>query len=128
MKKKKIILIIVLVLFLLGISGTSLWYYLRINKIVTTITLDINPSIELGLNYKNEVVKIEGLNEDGSNLLKEENFKGDDLNDALEEITELVIEKGYIKEDDNYIVVNVKGKDIKTEVSNIINKEFSEKK
>ena len=79
------------------------------------------------MNYKNEVVKIEGLNDDGKKLLKEENFKGDDLDDAIEEITELVIEKGYITEEDNHILINVDGKDIKEAVVTLINKEFKEK-
>lgn len=53
-------------------------YYYKLNKILTIITIDINPSLKLSLNYKDEVVKVEGLNEDGRQLLKFENFKGDD--------------------------------------------------
>jgi len=124
--KKLIILIIVMVVILLITSVFGIVYFKKLNKIVTTITLDINPSIEMGLNYKNEVVKINGLNEDGKKILNSENFKGDDLEDAIEEITEIVIEKGYITEENNYILINVSGNDMKSEVSNLINKEFKE--
>lgn len=131
MQNKRIIIIVFGILFniLIITSGViGVLYFKKINKVVTTVTLDINPSIQFGLNYKRDVIKVEGLNEDGKTLIKEENLKGDDIEDAIEEITELVIQKGYIKENDNYILVNVSGEDIKQELSNIINEEFIEKK
>jgi hypothetical protein len=36
--------------------------------------MDINPSIKLSLNYKNDVIEVEGLNADGKELLKDNGF------------------------------------------------------
>ena len=115
-----------MILFVIIISGFGLMYFFRINKVVTTITLDINPSIRMGLNYKKEVVKIEGLNHDGKEIIKHENFKGDDLDDAIEEIAELVIQNGYITKENNYILVNVNDNNLKNEIYALVNKEFRE--
>jgi len=125
-KTKKIIIGVVLGCVLLAGLNFGIFNFNRINRVVSIVTMDINPSLKISLNYKNEVVKIEGLNEDGKKLIKEENFIGDDLDDTIEEITELVIAKGYINAEENHILVNVEGKDIKEEVVRLINKEFKE--
>jgi len=127
-KTKKIIVGVVLGCILLIGFVLGGFYFYKYNKVLTVITLDINPSLELGLNYKDEVVKIKGLNKDGKQLLKQENFKGDDLEDAIEEITELVIENGYISEEENHILISVNGKDIQKRVVNLFNREFKEEK
>ena len=127
MKNKKVILIVIAVLLIIVIGSVRVWFYLKANKVMTTVTLDINPSIEISLNYKNKVVRIEGLNDDGKELLKDNKLKGNSLEVAIEDITELVIEKGYITESDNHILINVEGKDIKDEVVTLINNEFKEK-
>lgn len=125
-KTKKIIIGIVLGCVLLVCLTFLGFYHYNSNKILTVLTIDINPSLKLSLNYKNKVVKVEGLNEDGNKLLKEENFKGDDLKEAIEGIAKLTVEKGYITEENNHILVNVDGKDIKEVVETLIAKEFKE--
>lgn len=125
-KNKKIIIGLVIGCILLGCIGFGGFYIYKLNKVLTVLTIDINPSLKLNLNYKDEIIKVEGLNEDGINLLKEENFKGDDLDDAIEEIAELTVKKGYVSEEDNYILVNVEGKDIKGKVVTLIDKAFKE--
>ena len=100
-KTKKIIIGVVLGCVLLGCLGFGGFYYYKLNKVLTVLTIDINPSLKLSLNYKDEVVKVEGLNEDGKNLIKTENLKGDDLEDAIEEIVESAVEKGYVAEKEN---------------------------
>lgn len=96
-KNKKIIIGLVVGCILLGCIGFGGFYIYKLNKVLTVLTIDINPSLKLSLNYKDEIIKIEGLNEDGINLLKEENFKGDDLEDAIEEIAELIVKKRLCK-------------------------------
>lgn len=125
-KNKKIIIFLVVGCILLGCLGFGGFYIYKLNKVLTVLTIDINPSLRLSLNYKDEIIKVEGLNEDGINLLKEENFKGDDLEDAIEEIVELTVKKGYVSEEDNYILINVEGKDIKEKVVTLIDKAFKE--
>ena len=126
-KTKKIIIgLIVGIVLLIGI-GISLSYFHKSNEVVTVLTMDINPSIVINLNYKNKVINAEGLNDDGKELLKEKKLKGNSLEKAIENITELVIEKGYITEEENHILINVNGKNIKDDVVALINSEFKEK-
>ena len=125
-KVKKIIIWVIVIIMLLVLIGIGGFYFHKLNQVVTVVTIDINPSLSISLNYKNEVVKVEGLNEDGKKLLKSENFKGDDLEDAIEEIAELVVEKGYITKEDNHILINVEGNITKEEVVSTINREFKE--
>ena len=60
MKKKIIISIIICLILLTGILGFIIWN----NRTVSTITLDINPSIEIKLNRKEQVKSITALNDD----------------------------------------------------------------
>lgn len=126
MSKVKKIIVCLVVSILLLCMGFGILYYVKTNKIVTVLTMDINPSISIGLNYKNKVIKVDGLNEDGKKLIKDNKIEGKPLEVAIEGITEMVIEKGYITENDNYILINVNGKDIREEVVTLINNEFKE--
>lgn len=125
-KIKKIIIGVVLgCVLLIGLVFGGFYYY-KLTKVLTILTIDINSSLKLSLNYRDEVVKVEGLNKDGKRLLKFENFRGDDLEDAIEEIAELAVEKGYVTETNNHIFINVSGKNIERKVATLIKKELRE--
>ena len=119
MKKKVIIPIIVVVLVLIvGCIGFILF---NNNKIVSTITLDINPSIEINLNKDNKVMSIIALNDDAKDIISDD-LKGKTLNDALNNITDNLIEKGYANEDELLEVIlytdgNVSNKQIEEKLS-----------
>lgn len=121
---KKIILFSSLVIFLIVCIVIGIFYYNKLNKVVSILTIDINPSIKVSLNYKNKVVKTEGLNEDGKELLKNNKFKGNSLKTTIKDLTKLVVENGYINEEDNHILINVEGKNIEDEVVTLIKTEF----
>ena len=55
---------------------------------VSTISVDINPSIELGINYFDRVVDIKAFNEDGENLMEALQIKYKSYTEALENILE----------------------------------------
>jgi hypothetical protein len=67
----------------------------------------INPSVELGYNRLYNVVKYEGLNEDGVELLKSiKRLKGMQVEDAVDYLVKEADEKGYMSEtEENYVVV-----------------------
>ncbi len=69
-------------LFLVVLAGGS-WLYL-----VPTayISIDINPSLELGVNRFDRIVSVEGFNDDGARLAEQLDIKYMDYNDALEQI------------------------------------------
>ena len=108
-KNKKLILI--LTIFLLIIVGSTFGiYYYQINKVITVITMDINPSIAISLNKKDMVLRVESLNEDAKEIINNKDFKGKTLSNAISNISETLVEKGYITEEDNSILINVESK------------------
>ena len=125
-KKKPILLIIFVILFLLAVVFGLIYYY-EFNKIVATVTMDINPSVSLSLNRMGKVIKAEGVNEDGKKLLQDNNLKGKSLENAIDNISDLVIDNDYFSNENNHILVNVEG-EIKEDVSKILTNEIKEKK
>ena len=127
----KKIIIILGVLLLLVVGGIS--FYLFNNRVVKTVTLDINPSIELGLDKNDKVVKAKAINEDAKKII-DKNIKGKSLNDTIEIIVDKVIENGYIKDNDVSVLVytegmneNEKNEIIKSFEDNFSNKEINAK-
>ena len=122
MKKKIIITIIAILVIVIGVTSFIIWD----NRVVSTITLDINPSIEIKLG-KNEIVKkIVALNDDAKEIIND-NLNGKDLKEVVEVITEKVIEEGYIE--DNYVVIllHTKGSIKNEDINNRIRNSFEEK-
>ncbi|MFW2488202.1 hypothetical protein ACN077_06445 [Clostridium chromiireducens] len=67
---------------------------------VAYVSLDINPSIELGVNTFNEVVSAEAYNEDGEKVLEGTNLISTDIDVAVSTVVSNAISDGYIKEED----------------------------
>ncbi len=67
---------------------------------VTYVGIDINPSVELTLDENGVVCTVYGANEDGTVLLygEEENLLGKGYEEAVEHITDLAVELGYLTE------------------------------
>ena len=124
-KKKPILVIIFVILFLLAVVFGLIYYY-EFNKIVAVVTMDINPSVSLSLNRMGKVIKAEGINEDGKKLLQDNKLKGESLENAIDNISDLVIDNGYFSNENNHILVNVEG-EIKEDVSKILTNEIKEK-
>ena len=77
-------------------------------EVSTFVSLDINPAIELTLDTDNKVVSVVGSNEDGKVLLYgEEGLIGVDVEVAVEKITDLAIDLGYINEDNKVVQASV---------------------
>ena len=120
--KKKIVLSTIIGLFLIiGIVSIILFN----NRIVSTITLDINPSIEINLTKNEKVKKVKALNNDAKNIV-DTNLKGKSIDKVIDIITKKVIEKGYVE--DNRVMVlicsegNIKSNDIETKIRDSFNK------
>ena len=61
--------------------------------------IDINPSIELGVNYFDRVVSAEGDNADGQDILSETNVVGMSYEEALVSLNDSLTNKGYLTAD-----------------------------
>lgn len=77
-------------------------------QVVAYVSVDINPSIELGLDKNGKVIEISGLNEDGSFLVKDLNLTNLPVKKAIEEITQkAILEKFISLEKENSILVTI---------------------
>jgi hypothetical protein len=80
----------IMIVALLSIFGDGI----STNKVAAYVTMDINPSIEVGIDKDENVIEIRGINEDGVNLLKDVVFKGVSL-DAFSDLIVQKIELGH---------------------------------
>ena len=65
MKKKIIISILGCLILVIGIIGFIFWN----NRTISTIYLDINPSIEIKISNSEDVVSITALNDDANDVI-----------------------------------------------------------
>ena len=80
-------------------------------KVFSIIGLDVNPSIELKINKAEKVLAITALNEDGEIILTGMDLKGVDLNVAVNALVGSMLNKGYISELANSILISVENAD-----------------
>lgn len=93
--RAKIALAACAVLVALGIGGGAYVYQTP----VAYVGIDINPSIELGVNYFDRVVSAEGDNADGQDILSETNVVGMSYEEALVSLNDSLTNKGYLTAD-----------------------------
>lgn len=77
------------------------------------ITLDINPSVELGVNRRQRVVAVEGLNTDGERLLNQLRMVGMEFRDAVAIIGEQAERTGYLRTGENQVIVTISTGDMR---------------
>ncbi|GAE34834.1 anti-sigma-I factor RsgI family protein [Halalkalibacter akibai] len=70
------------------------------------VTIDINPSLELAVDEQYQVIRAEGLNDDGVEILSSLLVEGD-LKDVMDRILDETIIKGYILVDEPLISTSV---------------------
>ncbi len=108
-------LIIGLVLALAGeavrVRGTAVAY----------VGVDINPAVELGIDRNNRVVSVEGLDEDGRDVIEGLALKRMALEQAVEKLAGAAESKGYVghRQEDNTVLITVtpaRGNDVDPEV------------
>ena len=124
MNKKKMIIIIISVILVLGIVLGCLLFFSK-KESLRTITIDINPSIELVLTKDNKVKKITPLTEDGKEFTRDE-WQGIKLDEYLDRVAERVVELHLDKDQEVVIILGMDKKDNKIEES--IQKAFEKQK
>jgi|GEM_PF-2692934 len=99
------------ILFLLAVPLWSGMILTGPKQVVAYISVDINPSIELGINYQGKVIEATGLNEDGVRLLQNLDLANLPANKAVELITNEAVKENYITQDkENTVLITVSGK------------------
>lgn len=98
--KKLAIATCLAVLFISGIGGA----YAYVKTPVSYISLDINPSVELGVNAFEKVVKAEGYNNDGKKILNGINVTGFNVTKAVSILLSSAVDNGYIANDGSTVI------------------------
>ena len=99
---------------------------------VSYITIDINPSMEIGLDREGKVVSVAPMNDDGERVLLKVNVLGLKYDEAVEKLIEGAATLGFLKEDvENGIVVtftHLKEEVIeKAKIEKVVEKKLKEK-
>ena len=101
-KLKPVFVIAALMIFVLS----SLPFMGKFNQpqVVAYINMDINPSIEMGINEHQEVIALNAINDDGE-VIKESliDWEGQSLDNVASQILDVSEEKGYLKDDKNVL-------------------------
>lgn len=109
-----------------GIIGFTQYQNMN-NSIDSIIDFDVNPSIELKTNKKEEIIEANALNEEGKTILKDMDLEKVDLDVGVNAIIGSMLKNNYITEAQNSILVSVKNDDetkakqLEEKISNEIN-------
>lgn len=91
--------------------GFSMNVHYQNMRVDTIIGLDVNPSVEFCVNGQNKVVTANALNEDAVEILEDMNLKGVDMNVAVNATIGSMVQKGYLDEIKNTVLVTVDNED-----------------
>lgn len=104
--KKKVFIGVGLVI-LIGLLVCAYLFLFKKN-IVSTITLDINPSVKINLDKKNKVVRVDALNEDAKKVVSKD-MKGKSINDTIKMLVDNVKNNGFADDDKIEILMYTTG-------------------
>jgi len=90
--RKRLLGLIASVVLCMAILGGGYTY----NLPVSYLSIDINPSVELGINIFNRVISAEGINIDGQALLQENKLRNMRIEKAAEILVEEAAEQGHV--------------------------------
>ena len=99
----------VLAVALLG--GLGGYYYGQNYAVATTVSLDVNPSIQLEVNRSEKILTCTGLNDEGREILASMNggadLEGSKLNVAVNAIVGAIVRAGYLDSLSSAILISV---------------------
>ncbi len=78
--------------------------------VAASVTLDVNPSVSIQINSNRRVVNVEALNKDGVIIVGGKDFKGVQLELAVDAIIGSMFRHNYIRADANSVLVSVDSK------------------
>lgn len=84
---------------LLALGGNA-YYHMPVNY----VCLDINPSVELGINAFGRVVSAQAYNEDGLQLLGDNKYSNLSVKDAVSTLVQDAAEQGFIAENGSTVI------------------------
>lgn len=98
-----------LLLMVGGVSAVGLW---RLeNTAVASVSLDVNPSVEIKVNEKEKVVSVTALNEDGQQIIANMDFEGSSLEVTVNALVGSMLRQGYLSVSANSVLISVESTD-----------------
>ena len=94
MLKKKALAVVIPSILLLAVL--SFYIIFSPPQAVAALTLQVNPAITLALDDDNTIIEFEGKNAEGQEIIAISNLQGKKLGEALEEITALMYDRGFL--------------------------------
>lgn len=79
------------------------------NKVSATVSLDVNPSVEIQVNNKERVLDVVALNKDGEKIIGDMDFSGSDIDVAVNALVGSMMRNGFLTDAANSILVTVSG-------------------
>ncbi|NLA26238.1 MAG: cell wall protein [Firmicutes bacterium] len=98
-----------LLILLVGIGGFN--YYNTNYTVDSTVSFDVNPSIEIRINRHEQVLGTDALNDDGAVVMGDMDFKGSTLDVTVNAIIGSMLRNGYLSELANSILISVENSD-----------------
>ena len=85
--------------FVLLIGGMTGFQIYRANySVASTVSLDVNPSIEIQVNKKEQVLMVNPRNEDAEVVVGDMDFKGSSLDVTINALIGSMLHNGYLNE------------------------------
>ncbi len=110
-KKNRWIGLVAALLAVALLGGAGGIYYGQNYTVATTVSLDVNPSIQLEVNRSEKVLTCTGLNDEGREILASMNggadLKGSRLNVAVNAIVGAIVRAGYLDSLSSAILISV---------------------
>lgn len=72
-----------------------------------TVSLDVNPSVQIKINSKQRVISADGLNDEGKDIIGTMDLKGCQLEVAVNAVIGAMLRKGYLSDLANSVLVSV---------------------
>lgn len=78
------------------------------NQVYAYLSIDINPSIELGINKKYEVIELKSYNADGEKIINQiHDWKHKEIDNVVEHLVGEIKKQGYMKNNKKLVVATV---------------------
>lgn len=94
--------------FALLLAVVSFLPFYQSEEVYAYMSIDVNPSIELGVNEKHQVIELVPYNEDGKLIVEKiKKWKKENIQAVAEKILHQLKEQGYLKENNEMVIAAV---------------------
>jgi hypothetical protein len=90
------------------ILAFSLYPKYASNQVYAYVSVDVNPSIELGINKDMKVISMEAYNEEGEDIINQlKNWEKQDITNVSSQIFDVFRQKGFLSENSEVLIASV---------------------